>query len=116
MLRGDVVLLHFPFSSGAGSKVRPAVVIQSNLNNRRLKSSIVAMIGSALRHSHEPTQLVIDPNDPDGKSSGLLLVSAVKCENLFTIDQSLVHRRIGALHPNLMDGVDNCLRESLSLT
>ena len=27
--RGDVVFLRFPFSDGSGSKVRPAVVVQS---------------------------------------------------------------------------------------
>jgi mRNA interferase MazF len=44
--RGDVVLVDFPFSAGGGSKVRPAVVVQNDRDNRRLTNIIVAMITS----------------------------------------------------------------------
>ena len=42
--RGDVVFLRFPFSDGTGSKVRPAVVVQSDRDNQRLESTIVVSI------------------------------------------------------------------------
>ena len=42
--RGDVILVDFPFSAGGGSKVRPAVVVQNDRDNRRLTNVIVAMI------------------------------------------------------------------------
>ena len=42
--RGDVVLLDHPFSTGAGSKVRPVLVVQGDRDNARLTSTIVAMI------------------------------------------------------------------------
>ena len=34
--RGEVVLVNYPFASGAGSKVRPAVIVQCDRNNTRL--------------------------------------------------------------------------------
>jgi len=50
--RGDVVLLHFPFSGGGGSKTRPALVIQNDQDNRRLSNVIVAsLLNSFIRRA-----------------------------------------------------------------
>ena len=116
MQRGEVVLVRFPFSSGAGGKVRPALVVQNDTNNRRLNSTIVAMITSNTQLStKEPTQLLIDPSTPEGRMSGLLHPSAVKCENLLTLEQSLVLRTIGSMPPAALARVDACLKASLDL-
>jgi len=114
--RGDIVLLQFPFASGTGMKVRPGLVIQCNRNNQRLANTIVAMITSVVRHAaSEPTQLLIDPASPEGKVSGLLRLSVVKCENLFTVEQRLILRTIGSLDAVLMGRVDICIKASLGL-
>ena len=42
--RGDVVMVDFPFGEGRGSKLRPAVVVQSDADNHRLSTFIVTMI------------------------------------------------------------------------
>src|SRR5690349_5778057 len=44
MKRGDVVLVDFPFASGGGSKVRPALVVQNDRNNALLQDTIVVPI------------------------------------------------------------------------
>jgi mRNA interferase MazF len=48
MNRGDVVLIDYPFSMGGGSKVRPALVVQADRNNLRLRETIVVVITSNL--------------------------------------------------------------------
>jgi len=53
--RGDIVLVEFPFSSGAGQKLRPALVIQNNHNNQRLNNIIIAAITTTTHRSGEPT-------------------------------------------------------------
>ena len=59
--RGDVVLIDFPFSGGGGSKVRPALVVQNDTDNRRLNNSIVAMVTSQTKRAGtQPTQLFVD--------------------------------------------------------
>lgn len=114
--RGDIVLLAFPFSEGVSGKVRPAVVIQSDTNNDRLRNTIVAMITSTTdQAAHEPTQLLIDLNTPEGRYSGLLHTSAIKWENVFTVEQRLIVRTIGRLPDVTMKGVDVCLKTSLEL-
>jgi mRNA-degrading endonuclease toxin of MazEF toxin-antitoxin module len=78
-----VVLALFPFTDGSGTKRRPGLVVQGDRNNRRLNDVILALITSnTQRASQEPTQLLIDIATPDGRQSGLLHPSAVKCEHL----------------------------------
>src|SRR5207253_5313484 len=110
------VLLAFPFSDGSGSKVRPVVVVQDDRNNDRLSNTIVAMITSTTeRVRQEPTQLLIDISTFEGEQSGLLHTSAIKCENLFTVETSIVVQKIGHLPPKAMEQVDRCLKTSLGL-
>ena len=51
-----------------------------------------------------------------GRKSGLLQSSAVKCEQLMTVDQKLIVRVIGRLSASLMAEVDACLKTSLALS
>ena len=44
MNRGDVVLADFPYQDVPGRKVRPAVVVQNDADNRGLANTILAMI------------------------------------------------------------------------
>jgi mRNA interferase MazF len=116
VMRGDIILVPLPFTSGTGGKVRPALVVQSDHNNQRLINTIVAMITeTAHRAAWEPTQLLIDLTTPEGQQSGLLHTSAVKCEHLATLDQQLILRVIGRLPPTAMSQVDACLKAALGL-
>ena len=114
--RGDVVLVDFPFAAGGGSKLRPALVVQNDRDNRRLTNTILAMITSRTdRARTEATQLLIDIATPEGRQSGLLRDSAVNCSNLFTVDQQKLVRTIGSLSAGLMGQVDACLKAALNL-
>ncbi len=47
--RGDIVLVDFPYSDKTGHKVRPALVVQSDVWNYKLDDTIIALITSS-RH------------------------------------------------------------------
>src|SRR5258707_54976 len=114
--RGDVVLLDFPFSGGGGSKVRPALVVQNDRDNRRLTNVIVAMITSRTdRAGLVATQSFLDLSTPEGAQSGLVSNSVVNCANLFTVDQRRVLRIIGSLAPTFMTHIDASLKSALEL-
>lgn len=114
--RGDVILTHVKFSSGPGGKVRPALVVQSDHNNQRLRDTIIALITRTTHHAHtEATQLLIDITTPEGKPSGLLQTSAVKCEHLETVLQADIQRTIGHLPLTLIQKIDACLKAALGL-
>ena len=116
VVRGDIVLLPYPQAPGQPPKRRPALVVQSDHNNTRLSNSIFAMITSNTSLAQrEVTQLLIDISTEEGKQSGLVQSSAVKCENLYTLPTALVQRKLGSLSKTLLDKIDNCLKASLGL-
>jgi len=41
MMRGDVIIVDFPFSDRTGSKVRPALIVQADEFNARLSDTIM---------------------------------------------------------------------------
>jgi len=114
-LRGEVILCQVPMpSTGLQQfKLRPAVVISKNENNRRLADVIVAPCTSNVSRQREPTQYLIA--GPEIATTGIRVPSVAKCETLFTIPKSLIMRRLGSLSANGMETVDDCLRNALSL-
>src|SRR5258707_13227389 len=98
MNRGDVVIGPFPFQDKPGEKIRPAVVVQSDTENRRLANTILAMITGNLDDAGQPTTVLVDPKTPDGAGSGLNGPSLIKGYNLATMRQRRVLHVIG--HPS----------------
>jgi mRNA interferase MazF len=114
--RWEIVLVDYLFSDRSGSKVRPCLVVQNDGSNQRLNHTIVGAITSnTTRAAAVPTQLLIEVANPAGQQSGLLFDSAVQCENLVTIDNQFVIRKIGALPAAAMTEIDACLKASLGL-
>jgi len=115
--RGDIVLIELPFSSQAGSKIRPALIVQNNNNNTRLTNTIVVSITSNVtRAARESSQVMIELDSVEGRNTGLLMDSAITCENLVTIEQRRIIRKLGSLTPELLAKVDVALKVSLGLS
>lgn len=114
--RGDMVLVPVPDTSGQPGKTRPALVVSSDHNNQRLQDVIVAIVTSTTgRATLEATQLLIGLRTPEGKQAGVLHDSAVKCERLHAILQSLIRRKVGDLPPDTMLKINDCLKAALEL-
>src|SRR5437762_12211210 len=110
MNRGDVVVVPFPFQDKPGEKIRPAVVVQADAENRRLANTILAMITGNLDDAGQATTVLVDPGTADGAGSGLTGPSLVKCYNLATIRQRRVLHVIGHLSDAVMGQVDRALK------
>lgn len=88
----DVVIVPFPFTDAASTKRRPALVISDySVFNAPMNRSVMAMITTA---NHSPW--VLDLNIIDLPSAGLNHPSLIRMK-LFTLDNVLVTKRIGAL-------------------
>jgi mRNA interferase MazF len=94
--RGDIVLVDYPFSDRTGSKVRPALVVQSDALNHRINDTILAAI-SRSQHRASANQLLTEIATPEGVQSGLKQDSMIQCENLLTYDRGLILAKIGSL-------------------
>jgi mRNA interferase MazF len=115
VIRGDLVVVEFPYTEGKRGKNRLALIIQNDRDNIRLTNTVVAMISGNIRHATEPTQVLIDPNTSAGDSSGLHGPSVIKCCNVFTVRQQDIQRVIGHLEANLLFSVDRALKEAFGL-
>ena len=113
--RGDVVIVDVPFVSRPGSKMRPMVVVQNDRNNARMANTILATVTTNTARAKESTQVSIAVRSADGRQTGLIADSVISCENLLTIDQSNIRRKIGQLTPSLIQQLNAALKESLDL-
>lgn len=87
MLKGDIVLIPFPFTDLSGSKLRPALILaQTKID------LTVAFITTQLQWQ-EPTDIVLQP----ATSNGIKKISIVRLSKLATIDSSLIIGKIGAI-------------------
>jgi mRNA interferase MazF len=112
--RGEIVLVDYPFSDRTGSKVRPALIVQTDALNKRIDDTILAAI-SRSTHRASATQILIDIGTAEGKATGLRQNSMIQCENLLTYDQRLIIRTIGRLSLPMMQQINDCLRKALDL-
>jgi mRNA interferase MazF len=92
------------------------LVVQNDHNNARMANTILATITTNIGRSAESTQVLIDPQSSEGKSSGLLSLSVVSCENLITVGRDHIVRKIGRLTVPQMQLVDQALKASLALS
>jgi mRNA interferase MazF len=111
--RCDVVMVEFPYTDAAQSKVRPAVVVQNDRDNQRLRKTVVAMITGNLRRRGDPSHLLIDPAAEP--STGLRYPSLVSCNNLLTTEQMDIRQTIGHLSDALKQQLNDCLKAALEL-
>ena len=108
--RGDVVLVPFPFSDLSTAKVRPAVVVSSDLYHSTEPDLLLAALTSQVAGATGP----YDYRLRDWRAAGLRFPSALK-PVLVTLDPSRVVDSIGALSAPDMAQVDERLRGALGL-
>ena len=108
--RGDVILVPFPFSDLSTTKVRPAMVVSSDLYHSTEPDLLLAALTSQVASATGP----FDYRLRDWHAAGLRFPSALK-PVLVTLDPSRVVHRIGVLSAADLVQVDERLRGALGL-
>lgn len=80
-----------------------------------MANTIVAQITSNARAAAQPTHLLVEAVTTEGRQAGLRHDSVVSCNNLATIEQSLIVRTIGSLSATSRAEVDACLNGPLQI-
>lgn len=88
---GDITIVPFPFTDMAVAKPRPALALSGRAANEACGNTVFAMITTAAK-SHWPQDVALK----DADAAGLTAASVVRIK-LFTLDNRLVSRKIGAL-------------------
>ena len=114
--RGDIIIVDYPYSDQIRSKIRPALVVQSDIWNQRLDATIIASITSSHhRRVGAPTQYFIDTSTTNGQQTGLRFNSIVQCDNLLTYNRNRIRDIIGSLSDSAMQQIDACLKAALGI-
>ena len=113
--RGDVVLCKVPMPSTQLQqfKIRPAIVVSADLINQMSDDLMVVPCTSNTRRSLLSTQYLITGDET--VTIGIRVDSVVRCESIFTLNQSMVLRRLGVLSDRTIERINDCLVEALSL-
>jgi mRNA interferase MazF len=111
--RGDVVLVLFPNSDLRTAKRRPALVVQRSALRTGLSQTIAAMVTGNMERSGHPSRVEVMRGSAEGKRMGLLTDSVVMTDNLATVLEDEIDRRIGRCDD--MQAIDAALRHTLGL-
>ncbi len=113
--RGDIGMARFPHAGGTRGKKRPAVIIQADNYNARLKHFLVAEITTNLAAASDPASFLIEVSTPEGKATGLDHNSVVCCLFLSTVAEDRITKVIGQLSDAMKAQLDTCLKTALQL-
>ncbi|MEK9167247.1 MAG: type II toxin-antitoxin system PemK/MazF family toxin [Patescibacteria group bacterium] len=100
---GTVVLAHFPYSDFQRYKKRPALII----GLAEFGDVILCQITSSKTASHRAIKLVRS----GFAEGGLPTTSYVRPDKIFTVDQSIVERRLGRLTDGLREQILGQIRQ-----
>ena len=96
-IKGDIVVVPFPFSDLSASKRRPAVVLASLVGDDLILSQVTS------RNVSDSMSIAIDTIDVI--SGTLDVASNIRPNKLFTADESIVLYKIGALKADKLETV-----------
>ncbi|MEG5033626.1 type II toxin-antitoxin system PemK/MazF family toxin [Microcoleus sp. AT3-D2] len=113
--RGDVVLAQVPMPSTQLTqfKLRPAVIISADNLNQILDDVMVVPCTSKTTRPLTTTQYLITGDEI--VLAGIRVESVVRCESIFTLNKSMITRKLGSLSNEAINYVDRCLMVGLGL-
>jgi len=101
---GEIQLCRFPFTSGAGFKIRPALVL-FDLG----QDAIIARVTSVRRNG------ALDVTVRDWQAGNLLKPSIVRLDRLVTAEKTIFIRRLGTLSSHDLEDVRTCWNQAMRL-
>lgn len=101
LVKGDVVVLPFPFSDLTKSKKRPALVVATIKGD----DIILCQITSKAKEDNYSIRLI----DNDFEVGKLHIPSNIRPNRLFTADRSIILYKIGSLKSNKVDETEESI-------
>lgn len=105
MVKGDIIVVPFPFTNLSGSKIRPACVLISSFAD-----VTISFITTQLNWIDEASIDVVPSTE-----NGLKKNSFIRLNKLASIDKALILGKIGVLNSNDIDRINFKLKEILQL-
>ena len=105
-VKGDIVVIPFPFSDLSGSKKRPALV----LTNLQGDDIILCQITS----QQTQDKYAIPLSEQDFSFNKLPVLSNVRPNRIFTADKSIIVKKVAAINKNVFTTVIRSIFDLLS--
>ena len=104
-IKGDIVVVPFPFSDLSSSKRRPALVLAD------IKGDDIILCQITSQTSSDSNAILL--SDSDFNNGKLLSISYVRPTRIFTADKNIIVRKVGNLKQECFDSVIDRLVEVL---
>ncbi len=105
MIKGDIVLINFPFTDLSGTKLRPAIILVETASD-----ITVCFITSQLEW-RESSDILLNPSS----ENGLKKASLIRVAKIATLDKSLAKGLLGKLTPTELILLNEKLKDLLQL-
>ena len=105
MIKGDIILITFPFTDLSSAKLRPAIVLVKS------KLDVTVAFISTNIGLHEDTDIVLFPND----ENGLKKDSLIRTSKITTLDNSLSKGILGHINSEQIKKLNDSLRKLFNL-
>ncbi|NLZ92739.1 MAG: type II toxin-antitoxin system PemK/MazF family toxin [Firmicutes bacterium] len=105
--QGDILLIPIPYSDLTSNKKRPVLVLSNDEYNTKTEDIIVAAITSNIT-SKEYSILI---SNKDLQEGNLQVNSCIRVDKIYTLSQSIVIKKFGAVKPEIINNVKEKLRK-----
>jgi len=113
MQPGEIYLAQFPFGDMPGMKLRPVLLLTTAIGS--VPEVLVGYISSVLPTQLLSSDLIMDPQKPDYRSTNLKTTSVLRLHKLATIHCSSLARFLGKLDPSSQAIIGSKLKQLLAL-
>ena len=113
MQPGEIFLANFPLGGGPGMKLRPVLLLTGPIGD--VPEVLVAYISSVVPSNLLPSDIVLDPVQPDHVTTNLKTTSMLRLHKLATIHRRSLIRLLGRISDSTAVNVATKLRALLEL-
>lgn len=96
-VKGDIVVIPFPFSDLSGSKRRPALVLADLTGDDLILCQITSQ--------HKKDEYAVPVTPADLSSGSLIKLSYIRPNRIFTADGNIIVRKVAALNEETLQKV-----------
>lgn len=109
--RGDIFLANLePIKGSEQGGIRPVLIIQNDISNKYSPVTIIAAITSKIFEKEFPTNIFIKKENSRLDKDSTILLNQIR-----TIDNSRLIRKVGSLDNFNLEKVDSAIKISLAL-
>ncbi len=110
---GEIHLAMFPFGGTVGAKLRPVLLLTDSLGS--VPEFLTAYMTSVIPPNLLPTDILIDPKQPQYVGCGLKQVTLLRLHKLATLHDGDIMRNLGRVSSTTWKDIETKLRLLLNL-